>query len=208
MKTLIILTFICITQIAFSSNDDKIFVQQLTKNEIKWVNKTKINSQAVKKSISFLKVNYNKENLSKKYFAIADFSLNSQQERLEIYNIETGEVSIYKVAHGKGSDQNHDLIFDQFSSKPKSNSTPQGFHRMAETYYGKHGYSLRMDGLEPHNKTSRARAIVLHGADYVSWKHTGRSFGCPAVEKKYAKKIIDQLKGGALLYHFHESRKP
>lgn len=73
---------------------------------------------------------------------------------------------------------------------------------MTKTYYGQHGLSLKMEGLEKHNKNSMKRAIVLHGAKYVSWKHTGRSFGCPSVEKKYTKKIIEQLKGGALFYHF------
>ena len=116
-------------------------------------------------------------------------------------NLKEGTAEFYKVAHGQGSDPNHDLKFDKFSGKPGSYATPAGFHRMDRTYYGKHGLSRKMRGLEEQNKSSMKRAIVLHGAKYVSWKHTGRSQGCPSVENKYSKKIINQLKDGALFYH-------
>lgn len=167
----------------------------------------KVSQQAVSEALSYWQKNHESLKLSKTFLAVADFSKPSNKERLAIVNIPEQKIEYYKVAHGKGSDANHDLIFDRFSSRPGSYATPRGYHKMTTTYIGKHGLSLKMEGLTPDNKTSMARAIVLHGADYVSWKHTGRSLGCPAVEKKYTKKIIEQLKNGALFYHFNKKKR-
>lgn len=75
---------------------------------------------------------------------------------------------------------------------------------------GRHGYALRMDGLERGvNDLARARAIVIHGADYVDhdWiEHQGRigrSHGCPAVRREVAGAVVDQLKGGQFLFSYY-----
>lgn len=161
-----------------------------------------LNQKALEKAYEFYFNHKESQKLSNTYLAIADFSKISSEKRLAIINLKTNEVDFYKVSHGKGSDKDHDLILDSFSDTPGSFATPQGFHKMTETYKGKHGLSLKMQGLEKHNQSSSKRAIVLHGADYVSWDHTGRSQGCPAVESKYTEKIINQLKDGALFYHY------
>lgn len=166
-----------------------------------------LNQEALDHSLQFLTKNHLKKKLTPYYIAIADFSQTSNKKRLAIINTNSRKVEYYKVSHGKGSDKNHDLKLDKFSSKPGSYATPKGFHKMTTTYYGKHGLSLRMEGLEDHNKNSRSRAIVLHGADYVSWAHTGRSQGCPAVEKKHLKKIVERLKGGALFYFYKDDKR-
>lgn len=82
-----------------------------------------------------------------------------------------------------------------------------GFYRTAETYYGKHGYSLKLDGLEEGvNDHARERLIVIHGADYVSTdfinKHgrIGRSWGCPALPLHLTKEVIDLIKEGSCLF--------
>ena len=69
-----------------------------------------------------------------------------------------------------------------------SKMTSLGTYVTAETYYGKHGLSLRLDGLDKENSRARERAIVIHGADYVTPDRTkmGRSWGCPALERKVA----------------------
>ncbi|MEC8422470.1 MAG: murein L,D-transpeptidase catalytic domain family protein, partial [Myxococcota bacterium] len=76
----------------------------------------------------------------------------------------------------------------------------------AETYVGRHGMSLRLDGLEPgFNGHARARDIVVHGAGYVSRAHIeqhgrlGRSWGCPAVRPAVSGAVIQELAGGGLL---------
>src|SRR5690606_6407251 len=85
-----------------------------------------------------------------------------------------------------------------------------GLFRTQESYYGQHGYSLRMDGLEPGiNDQARQRAIVIHGADYVdaSWVERqgriGRSHGCPAVAQDVIRTVVDNLKGGQFLFAYY-----
>ncbi len=97
-----------------------------------------------------------------------------------------------------------------FSNLPESNRSSLGLYRTAETYSGKHGYSLRLDGLEPGiNDKARERAIVMHAADYVNEAaakkqgYLGRSLGCPAVRPEVAKQVIDVVKGGDLLFAYY-----
>ena len=96
---------------------------------------------------------------------------------------------------------------EKFSNVEGSNMSSPGFYTTDETYVGGNGYSLRLDGLEPgKNDNARQRAIVIHGANYVTYEmaktqgRIGRSLGCPALPQKQAKQIIDTIKQGALLY--------
>jgi hypothetical protein len=141
------------------------------------------------------------------HWAIIDFNKPSYLERLHLFDIETESVKSYLCAHGRGSEgESDDGIADVFSNRDGSNASSLGIYLCNETYYGQNGYSLRLDGLQPSNSNARHRAIVIHGADYVSpeaiEKHgrIGRSFGCPAVERRFAAEIIDALKRGSLLY--------
>lgn len=82
------------------------------------------------------------------------------------------------------------------------NATSLGFYRTGKIYIGKHGPSLRLDGLSTTNSNARDRAIVIHGADYVQeeGRIQGRSWGCPAVAQNNRESVIERLKGGSLLY--------
>jgi hypothetical protein len=89
-----------------------------------------------------------------------------------------------------------------------------GLFQATETYYGSNGYSLRLRGLDPgFNDNAMTRAIVMHGAPYVSQAiadrlgRLGRSWGCPAVRPEVARTVIDTLKGGALLFAYYPDRK-
>jgi hypothetical protein len=108
------------------------------------------------------------------------------------------------VAHGKNSGE---CYCTRFSNRPKSLQSSPGFFITAEAYSGRHGYSLRLDGMEPGlNDLARDRAIVIHGAEYVAQHYVddvgyiGRSFGCPALPLELNQKIIDLIKGGSCLY--------
>ena len=97
-----------------------------------------------------------------------------------------------------------------FSNAPESSRSSLGLYRTAETYTGKHGYSLRIDGLEKgFNDRARERAIVIHAADYVNEKaakaqgYLGRSLGCPAVRPEVAHQVIDAVKGGGLIFAYY-----
>lgn len=139
------------------------------------------------------------------WMMVADFTMHSKLERGFLINTNTGKAEAFHVSHGKGSgDGNGNAV--RYSNRHKSHMSSQGLYVTAETYYGKHGYSLRMDGLESTNSQARSRAIVIHGASYMTKQfirnvgRAGRSHGCPAIDSKRSKGLIDKLKGGSLYY--------
>lgn len=138
---------------------------------------------------------------NQRVIGVIDYKQHNSKERFYIIDMESGRVERYLTAHGKNSDPDFDGYATKFSNVPDSNTTSLGFFLTAETYYGKNGYSLRLDGLSSTNSNARERAIVIHGADYVTpGPKIGRSYGCPAVEMRYHQELIDQIKGGSLLY--------
>ncbi|PLX12000.1 MAG: hypothetical protein C0597_14190, partial [Marinilabiliales bacterium] len=133
---------------------------------------------------------------------IIDFNSPSTHQRFFVLDIKNQKVIKNTfVAHGMQSGVN---IAETFSNRRHSNKSSLGLYITRETYEGKHGYSLRLDGMiEGLNDNARKRAIVIHGADYVSKefisKHgrLGRSFGCPAVPMDEVTEIIDLIKEGS-----------
>jgi hypothetical protein len=133
---------------------------------------------------------------------IIDYRIHSSRPRLFILNLRTGQVDAELVAHGRGSDPEHDGMLNSFSNTDESKASSMGFFRISETYIGQHGYSVRMDGLNPGaNERARVRAVVIHGADYVApgLDKMGRSFGCPSVAATRSAAIIDKVKGGSIM---------
>jgi len=136
---------------------------------------------------------------------IVDFSQPSTSKRMYIIDVAKGKLLQHSlVAHGRNTGE---LMAKNFSNEAESFKSSLGFYVTSETYQGKHGLSLRLDGLERSiNDNARARAVVVHGADYATegfYKATGylgRSFGCPAVPTKDAGKIINTIKGGSCLF--------
>lgn len=111
------------------------------------------------------------------------------------------------VAHGRNSG---DKYATTFSNAPNSLASSLGLYRTLSPYNGDNGYSLRLEGLEPgFNQNALDRAIVMHGARYVSQKFVtktgriGRSYGCPAVRKAAARSIIDSIKDGNYLFAYY-----
>lgn len=136
---------------------------------------------------------------------IADFSQSSSEKRLYVLDMVNCKLLFHTlVAHGRNSGKE---FATNFSNKISSNKSSPGFYLTGQTYYGGNGYSLKLLGLEPGiNDKAMTRAIVMHGADYVDESYIpklgyiGRSQGCPAVPVKYARPIINALKGGSCLY--------
>ena len=139
---------------------------------------------------------------------VIDFSRPSTVERLWVYDLATRELLFKEfVSHGRGSGRTDATMF---SNVPESHQSSLGLYRTAETYVGKHGYSLRLDGLERGvNDRARARAIVMHGADYVNGAvakaqgFLGRSLGCPAVRPEVTRELIETVKDGGLLFAYY-----
>lgn len=138
----------------------------------------------------------------KEVITVIDFSKRSSKPRFFIVDMKSGRVEALHVAHGKGSDPEYSGFAKKFSNTPDSLMSSLGVYVTAETYYGQHGQSLRLDGLSATNSNARERAIVIHGAKYVSDENQlqGRSFGCPAVSNKNISKVIQKIGGGSLIY--------
>lgn len=147
------------------------------------------------------------DKLNSTILTIVDFSLPSTSKRLWIVDLTTKTVQLNSVvAHGRNSGE---LMANNFSNQPESFQSSIGFYKTGETYIGKHGYSLRLDGLEKGvNDQARNRAIVIHGADYANESFAkingrlGRSLGCPALPTELSSKAIDLIKDGSLLFIF------
>lgn len=142
---------------------------------------------------------------NQKWLSIIDYRLHSSQKRYFLINTLNRKVYSFVVAHGKGSDNNHDGYADKFSNRPDSLMSSLGYYRVSEAYIGKHGLSVHLDGLSRTNSKARDRSVVIHGADYVKKNapKQGRSWGCPAIEHRVTSAIIKRIKGGSLLLAFY-----
>lgn len=143
---------------------------------------------------------------------IIDYSLPSVSRRLWVLDSQTEEVLFHElVSHGKGSGE---VEAETFSNVPESQASSLGLFETGETYEGKHGYSLRLKGLEEgFNHNAAQRSIVIHGAWYVSDsfanKHgrVGRSWGCPALDKTVNRALIDAIKDGSLVFVYYPDQE-
>jgi len=137
---------------------------------------------------------------------IADFGAHSAIPRFHFANLESGTVRSFRVAHGAGSDPEHDGWLKSFSNTNGSNATSRGAYISWEWYTGKYGTSVRLGGLDPDNSNTLDRAIVMHSADYCSqahvdrWGRLGRSNGCFALSPEDFLDALANLSGGRLLY--------
>ncbi|MFN8392925.1 MAG: murein L,D-transpeptidase catalytic domain family protein [Bdellovibrionota bacterium] len=146
------------------------------------------------------------------YLGIIDYSLPSSQRRFWLFDLAQKRLLREElVAHGRESG---DAVATRFSNEPGSLQSSLGLFETGGTYNGEHGYSLYLHGLEKgFNDRAYDRAIVMHGASYVSdafvsrWQRLGRSWGCPALSVDVAPKVIDYLKDGALLFAYYPDEK-
>ncbi len=138
---------------------------------------------------------------------LVDFSSPSNVPRFEIVDIGNGRIIANRlVAHGRGSDPANSGFVQHFSNRPGSNASSRGSFVIGSTYYGKHGRSRRLHGLDPDNDMAHSRAIVIHGANYVSRSmarssgRVGRSLGCFTVSQRDISEVLAQLGPGRLLF--------
>lgn len=145
--------------------------------------------------------------------SVIDYSKPSTQRRFWVFDLKTNRLLFKElVAHGKNSG---DKIATRFSNKMGSMTSSIGLYVTAKTaYVGRHGYSLRLVGLDKgFNSRAAARAIVVHGAPYVSPEFArqngrlGLSWGCPALNPKVVKPVIDNIKGGTLIFAYYPEPK-
>jgi len=144
--------------------------------------------------------------------AVIDYSLPSTEPRLWVFDLGRDELMFEElVSHGRGSG---DAMATTFSNVPESYQSSLGLFRTMNTYYGRNGYSLRLEGLETGiNDLAYQRAIVIHGADYVSESfieqtgRLGRSHGCPAVRQEVTYPLIDSIKEEQYLFVYYPDQE-
>ena len=161
-----------------------------------------------KEAFRFAWFGFQEAGFAKPILAIADFSQSSRQKRLYVIDFENQKLLLNTyVAHGRNSGQEY---ASKFSNVNSSYQSSLGFYRALGTYQGKHGLSLRLQGLEKNiNDQAFDRAIVMHGADYVSEAfirqtgRLGRSLGCPAVSQAEHQNLIKLLHNGAGLFLYY-----
>jgi hypothetical protein len=144
--------------------------------------------------------------------AVIDYSLPSSQPRLFVFDLARHKLLFRElVAHGRSSGGDRASFFSNSSG---SLATSLGLFVTADTYFGNNGYSLRLKGLEEGvNDMAWDRLIVMHGASYVSGEairalgRLGRSWGCPAVRKEIAGKIINTLRGGSAVFAYYPDKQ-
>ena len=149
--------------------------------------------------------------LNEDVISIVDFTKPSSQKRLFVIDLKNCRTLFNTyVAHGQGSGEE---FANKFSNVPSSYQSSLGFYITSETYVGKNGYSLRLNGIEAGiNDKADERDIVMHGAPYVSESYIrsqgyiGRSWGCPAVPEKLSKPIIETIKNGSCLFVFGNNK--
>lgn len=148
--------------------------------------------------------------ITKNILTLIDFSLSSNTKRLWVIDLNSNVVLFNSlVAHGRNTG---DEFANSFSNAAESFKSSLGFYATGEIYKGKHGNSLKLDGLEKGiNSNARERAVVIHGADYVSDsfihnnKRLGRSLGCPAIPLALTDKIISTIKDKSCLFIYYPS---
>jgi hypothetical protein len=149
--------------------------------------------------------NAGKLSSKKSIISIADMNMSSKTKRLWVIDLDKMEVLLNTwVAHGKNTG---DDIATKFSNVNSSYQSSLGFYVTGEVYVGKHGRSLKLDGMDQgYNDNARERAIVIHGASYVgqgtidALGRLGRSQGCPAVAPELSDKVINTIEGKTVLF--------
>lgn len=138
---------------------------------------------------------------------VIDYSLSANAPRMWVLDLVARKVLYHTlVAHGQGTGEEYAR---DFSNRENSHQSSLGFFVTGATYQGQHGLSLYLHGMDAgFNDAAFSRAVVLHGAAYVSEafiranKRLGRSWGCPAVSAEIAPELIRLLQGGTCMFSY------
>ena len=140
------------------------------------------------------------------FIGVVDFTKGSADPRFHVIHLPSGHVESYRVAHGSGSDPAHTGFLDHFSNRFGSEATSNGAYTTAETYQGKYGLSMKVNGLDWSNNNAMARAIVIHNAWYAEPEMVeihgklGRSQGCFAFSRADQWNVMQRLGDGRMIY--------
>jgi hypothetical protein len=146
-----------------------------------------------------------------RYLTVVDFTQSSDQKRFYLIDLEAKELVVNTyVMHGKNSGRE---TADTFSNRMNSMQSSLGFYVTGNTYQGKRGYSLRLQGQENEfNSNAEKRGVVVHGSKYINEERAeigkvSNSEGCPALPTEDHEKVIDLIKDGSVLFIYYPSEE-
>lgn len=147
---------------------------------------------------------------NQRIMTVVDLTKHSRYNRMWVIDLRTSKILMtLQTTNGKNSGS---ALAHSFSNRPGSYQSSPGLYVTGEMYYGKHGPSVRLRGLEPGvNDKAEARAVVIHPAWYASPSfisshgRAGGSWGCFAVDPNKASTLAKLIKGGSVLYAYSSS---
>jgi len=169
-----------------------------------------LSKAVINKVLSVLRCSANSTHERDDILTVIDYSLPSNEKRLWVFDLANYKL-LYNtyVSHGIKSGV---LASNHFSNKHDSKESSIGVYKTDKPYYGRHGLSLKLSGLDyGFNDNADSRAVVMHGGWYVDedfikrYGRAGRSWGCPAVPSALTKPIIDTIKGDSLFVAYYPS---
>jgi hypothetical protein len=137
---------------------------------------------------------------------VVDFSMDSGHQRFHLVDLASGQVESHAVAHGRGSDPDHSGFVELFSNQFGSYASSNGTYITGDTYQGKYGTSMKVQGLDWTNNNAESRAIVIHNAWYAEPEmiaqhgKLGRSEGCFAFSRASQWQVMNRLADGRMIY--------
>lgn len=201
MKTIFRLLIIAAASVPFSAWADSL-AQELA------LKATGAKANVIHLAVAALQCATSNQSVKPKSLAVIDYSLPSSKQRLWVFDLNKRQLKYREyVAHGRNSGEDY---ASSFSNVYGSYQSSLGLFRTLNQYRGKHGVSLRMEGIESGvNDNAFDRAIVIHGADYVNpaliakQGRIGRSLGCPAVRRAVAPQLIETLRDGQYVFAYY-----
>jgi len=189
----------------------KISFSQFSQETYYCINDTNLSYEALSIALKgYYILQANNKLPNNRYLTIIDMSKSANTQRLFTLDMTTKEI-VHKslVAHGRNSGEE---FSHYFSNKINSYQTSLGFYKTAETYDGKNGLSLKLDGLEYSNSNARDRGIIFHAANYVNHNfiinngRLGRSLGCPSLPKKGYTNFVNKIKAGSCVFIYYPKK--
>lgn len=213
MQKVLVFIFLMILPVGYSSNMEKESAPAPMVSDCEMLySEMELEDIVDYKAFEKAMVGYNKiSDKTKDTLTVIDFSKPSTDERLFVLDMKEKKLLFSSVvSHGKNSGDNYAT---SFSNRKGSYQSSLGFYLTGETYEGRNGYSLILNGLEKgFNDRARERSIVIHGAAYsnpgyiTTAGRLGRSQGCPALPEAVSDTIIDTIKDGTLLFIYANDR--
>lgn len=159
--------------------------------------------------VSIKAYNWAKANgyIKKPIMTVVDFHQPSNKKRLWIIDMRNGKLLFNGyVAQGKGSGI---LYATRFSNKIGSHASSIGAMVTGKSYYGHHGLSVRIRGLEEGlNNNVFKRGVVFHSAWYASSTFAqrrgrlGGSWGCFAIDPQFSDYVFNKIKDGSFVFAY------